>query len=301
MRGQHVDLAERLYEHYFGRLPSVIAEAQSLVRQSNDDFIGSLYAVLAGQYVSTNLVPSAFDKGLGSEVRKALVIEANEDLSESVVCAFAGLYKSAFHSLRSYLDLSLLALAAPLMDKKSLADWVRGRAPTPPFENTIKLLLTHPRLKVLDDALGFKEQVLDIYRSKLSAITHTRGLEDRYTRLPSGYDVRTRILGNFDRQLFAAWYNLCIECVRAVSAALAVMFPLGFQPLPLADKFSPGEQPSDFDYPHTGVLNESEGDKFRQMFDVKTREVLQRISDGDAETRLLVQALEARPLADSQT
>jgi hypothetical protein len=217
-------------------------------------------------------LPSVTNENLFSG-NLAPIIEAEREALTSVTLARMGLYKQALTSLRSALELGLLAVYWDADDQSHVdsQDWWRGSERTPQNRKVEERLQAIPgvasylahdpdffaRVRALGDSLG--------------GYVHTRG--GRYST--SGLVPITN-LPVFSADALQLWADRLVEVAQTVLAVHLMKYPVGLQVTPLSEKF--GLNP-----PAGGFVEPWVRDRFRAFLPETVRDALQHVSDNDAD------------------
>ena len=203
----------------------------------------------------------------------APIIEAERETKTSVTLARQGLYKQALTSLRSALELGLLAVYWDADDQShvDIQDWWRGSARTPPNRNVEQRLQHIPGVaSYLTRDTEFFVGVRELGDS-LGGYVHTRG--GRYST--SGLVPITN-LPVFAVDAIRVWVDRLVDVAQAVLAVHLMKYPVGLQVTPLSEKF--GLNP-----PAGGFVEPWVRERFRAFLSEDVRDALQEVSDSDTD------------------
>ncbi|MBT2519107.1 hypothetical protein J7E29_16820 [Streptomyces sp. ISL-90] len=203
----------------------------------------------------------------------APTIEAEREAKTSVTLARMGLYKQALTSLRSALELGLLAVYWDADDQShvDIQDWWRGSERTPHTRNVEQRLQRTPGVaSYLTRDAEFFERVRELGDS-LGGYVHTRG--GRYST--AGLVPITN-LPVFAVDAMRVWADRLVDVAQAVLAVHLMKYPVGLQVTPLSEKF--GLNP-----PAGGFVEPWVRDRFRAFLPEGVRDALQEISDSDTD------------------
>lgn len=203
----------------------------------------------------------------------APIIEAEREAKTSVTLARMGLYKQALTSLRSALELGLLAVYWDADDQShvDIQDWWRGSERTPENRKVEQRLQRIPGVaSYLTRDPEFFARVRSLGDS-LGGYVHTRG--GRYSTVGL---VPITNLPKFTVGAMRKWADRLLEVAQVVLAVHLMKYPVGLQVTPLSEKF--GLNP-----PWGGFVEPWVRDEFREFLPEEIRDALQEISDSDTD------------------
>jgi hypothetical protein len=200
----------------------------------------------------------------------APIVEAGREITASITLARMGLYKQALASLRSVLELGLLAVYWDADDQShvDIQSWWRGNDKTPMSHKVWS------RLEGIREVAAYVKLDPEFFNrardlsSALSNYVHTRG-----GRHSAGGLVSTNI-PTFSETAFMLWQDHLIDVGRTVLAMHLMKYPVGLQITPLSEKF--GLNP-----PAGGFIEPTVREFFRNYLQERIRDSLQEHSDRD--------------------
>jgi len=144
-----------------------------------------------------------------------LWLESETDIKASVYLCFGGYYRQAIVILRSWLELTLMAIYFSKYPQK-YKKWKRGIEKSPGGNNLISKVFENGK-KEIALKKKIKERRIRMY-DKLSAFTHSRGI-DKY-KLQEGRDNVPRYL----EKSFNLWFKLFKETSKINKDLLKAFF-----------------------------------------------------------------------------
>ena len=155
--------------------------------------------------------------------------EAAVDMENSIIQAIHGLYKPCIGSLRSCLEMSVLALYFQYDEKRlELDDWWEGKIDTPPFRKMREYLFEKENFKKFDAEYCLNDDLADLYR-KLSAFVHNRGWMkwESYFRTPDNEkDIWIKNYVGYKGSFLIHLYKYMYEVFDICSVLFAIQYPL---------------------------------------------------------------------------
>lgn len=152
--------------------------------------------------------------------------ESWDELQISFNLVLFGLYKQAFMSLRSGLELGLLSVYYNINDDghKTVQDWLKSRdsweANTPRTNKIWKIMRSNDNIKNFDDKLKLREHFNKL--SFLHNYVHTKGYK---------YSNRLGIMKSnsqtFEEKIFLEWLNTYQEIVIIITTLHLLKYPIG--------------------------------------------------------------------------
>ncbi len=199
------------------------------------------------------------------------ILEAEYEVKTSATLARFGLYKQAMTSLRSALELGLLAVYWDADDRayEDIREWLRGTKRTPmnrEVKERLKSILGVARY--LERDRGFFGAIAEL-SDELGGYVHTRGLKHAARGIVPSTNFPT-----FSAEAFEAWTESLLDVTRAVLAVHLMKYPLALQHTPLEDKFG-------IDRPIGHFVTPLTRERFRSILSEDVRDILQDLSDSD--------------------
>ncbi len=203
----------------------------------------------------------------------APIIESEREATTSVTLARMGLYKQALTSLRSALELGLLAVYWDADDQSyvDIQNWWRGGARTPQSR------IVEQRLQLIPGVAAYLTRDPEFFvrvrqlGDGLGGYVHTRG--GRYS---TGGLVPITNLPVFAVDALQIWVDQLASVAQSVLAIHLMKYPVGLQVTPLSEKF--GLNP-----PAGGFVEPWMRDRFRAILPESVRDALQEVSDSDTD------------------
>ncbi|WP_447948096.1 hypothetical protein [Microbacterium maritypicum] len=199
------------------------------------------------------------------------IVEAENEVKTSITLVRFGLYKQAMTSLRSALELGLLAVYWDADDRAyaDIREWLRGAQHTPMNKEVKRRLSSIPGVaRYVERDPEFFGRVQGLFNG-LGGYVHTRGLKHAARGIVKITNVPT-----FSAEPFDTWAKALHEVTRTVLAVHLLKYPLALQYTPLTDKFGMDRPMGYFVTPRTR-------DRFRSILTEEARDILQELSDAD--------------------
>jgi hypothetical protein len=228
-----------------------------------------------------DLIPQ-FDYNFGSGHIFPL-LEAEYELESSINLALFGFYKQAIYSLRNYLELGLLSVYWNIEDTGhiTIQNWLRSLENTP-FKNYVfKQILKNKNIEKFNNEMNIIKEIDTLYKELCNYI-HTKGV--KY----SSWTLGMSNVNNFDGKTFIKYLNYFKQAVRIIVALHLLKYPVGLQYTPILEKFGLNE-------PIGGFLRPYQVEQIKKIFEDKTLEVLQKISNEDESAVALAEEINRLP------
>jgi hypothetical protein len=212
-----------------------------------------------------------------------IFFEAEQDLDSSIILLLTGFYKDSFRSMRSFLELYILALYYFVNeDKNSFKNWLQGKTDTPRFSELLRTLSEkNKKIKTLNQNLKWNTEVRSLYK-ELSGFMHTGGALRTHTSL------RNSNMTSFSEIGIETGVEFLLKVIRLTGMVFVVNFPMSFQPLPLFDKFA-------FNQPAGGFLEDDQVDRIKAIFQDDILKELSAIPLSDDDSISLADCVRSMP------
>lgn len=209
--------------------------------------------------------------------------ESYYELENSFELCKQGFYRHSLFALRCVLELAVIGLYYDKEDQAhvSIQEWLHSKDPTPFFRNVLRDLFSSGYFKRFDEILPIRENFEELY-SVLSNYVHVRGY--RYSTTGQSWSNFNR----FSERAFIRYAQLMKKTVRSNIIMMLLKYPIGMQQLPIWQKFG-------FNSPVGGILDGSSQEAVLNVLDDSTRTLLEDISNGDPNTRTIVESIFAMP------
>lgn len=152
--------------------------------------------------------------------------ESWDELQISLNLALFGLYKQAFMSLRSGLELGLLSVYYNINDEghKTVQDWLKSRdsweANTPRTDRIWRILRSNDNIRNFDDKLKFRERFDEL--KFLHNYVHTKGY-----KYSNSLGILKSNFQTFEEEIFIKWLNAYEEIVIIITTLHLLKYPVG--------------------------------------------------------------------------
>lgn len=152
-------------------------------------------------------------------------IESSEELQVSFNLAMFGLYKQAFMSLRSALELGLLSVYYNINDDghKVVKDWLNSKdtweANTPRADKIWKILFSNQNIKDFDQKFEIKQRFSDL--SYLHNYVHTKGY-----KFSNKLGVKISNYQTFEESIFLKWLTAYEDIVIIIITLHMLKYPI---------------------------------------------------------------------------
>lgn len=214
-------------------------------------------------------------------------IDSWEELQVSFTQICFGLYKQAFVSLRSGLELGMLSVYFNINDDghKAVKDWLQAKdkkeADTP-FAKTIwKILLQNDNVRKFNE----KHEIETVHKNLgyLHNYVHTKGVKhsNRMGLLKSNSQT-------FEAELISKWLKSYADIISLVSTLHLLKYPISVVRFDYNKKFG-------IDIPSFGGLEEYNIDKIASILPDKYLEDIEKIANEDPATRQTIKEIRAFP------
>jgi len=214
-------------------------------------------------------------------------IDSWEELQVSFTQICFGLYKQAFVSLRSGLELGMLSVYFNINDDghNAVKDWLQSKdikeADTP-FAKTIwKILLQNDNIRKFNE----KHDIETVHKNLgyLHNYVHTKGAKhsNRMGLLKSNFQT-------FNAELISKWLKSYADIISLVSTLHLLKYPISVVRFDYSKKFG-------IDIPSFGGLEEYNIDKIASILPDKYLEDIELIAKEDPTTQTTIQEISAFP------
>ncbi len=211
-----------------------------------------------------------------------LVLEAEQDLNSAFLLLLMGFYKDGFRAMRSFLELTLFALANFVEeDQEYFKGWLAGKRGTPKFADLVKKVSLKNGFEKLNEKLEWDTNVTDLY-NELSGYIHTRGARHTNSSLRNSNTI------SFSESGMSQGMTLLLSTMKHAAEAFVVVFPMALQSIPLLQKFA-------FGGPVGGFLDEDQVESVKGIFEETVLDVLVQVSQSDSETVSLAESIRSMP------
>ena len=216
--------------------------------------------------------------------------ESGVEFSIAYYLVRRGIYRQAFVSLRTTLELGLLSVYWDRKDEseQDISKWISSKQDTP-FMGTIrKGLKSIAGVAAYDNEMGLlrKHGRIDRVYQELNDFAHAKGADYSIGSLGGGWAGLNT--ANFNQSTFEDWVNLANEVVKLIVITHFLKYPVGLQETPLDEKF--GLNP-----PIGGFLNPWQADLLREFIGQSDADLLQSISDLDQNAVEIGREIRAMP------
>ena len=270
----NTDRVLRETERYMDENPSVLSRLSEIF--SAHDEISDLFPQTAQKFVSGSYFP---------------MIESKTELNISLFLMKRGLYRHAFVSLRTVLELGLLSVYWDRGDRSEIeiSDWLGSNEDTPFMRIVRRELKSIPNVAAYnkhDDLFGKNGSVQRLYK-QLNNFAHVKGLQYSVGMLGDS-KIPGSGVAEFSNKTLTRWIELAEEVIKIVIVVHLLKYPIGLQETPMDDKFGS-------DGPSGGFLNPWQAEQLREFVGKPTATILQSISDADTEAVEFARQIRARP------
>jgi hypothetical protein len=214
-------------------------------------------------------------------------IEAWEELQVSFTQICFGLYKQAFVSLRSGLELGILSVYFNINDDghKVVKDWLNSKdvreADTPRAKMIWKILLSNENIKKFNEKHNIKKTFDEL--GYLHNYVHTKGAK---------YSNRMGLLKNnsqtFEIELISKWVKSYSDIISLVSTLHLLKYPISVIRFDYSKKFG-------IDIPSFGGLEEFNIDKIAKILPEHYLNDIELIAKEDIETQKTINEISSLP------
>lgn len=214
-------------------------------------------------------------------------IESWEELQVSFNQICFGLYKQAFVSLRSGLELGMLSVYFNINDDghNAVKEWLNAKdnkeANTPRAETIWKILLSNNNIKIFNDKHNLRQTFDNL--GYLHNYVHTKGAKhsNRMGVLKSNFQT-------FESKLISKWLDSYADIISLVSTLHLLKYPISVVKFDYRKKFG-------IDIPSFGGLEEYNIDKIASILPEKYLEDIEIIANEDPTTQETIKEISAFP------
>lgn len=214
-------------------------------------------------------------------------IESWEELQVSFNQICFGLYKQAFVSLRSGLELGMLSVYFNINDDghNAVKEWLNAKdnkeANTPRAETIWKILLSNNNIKIFNDKHNLRQTFDNL--GYLHNYVHTKGAKhsNRMGVLKSNFQT-------FESKLISKWLESYADIISLVSTLHLLKYPISVVKFDYRKKFG-------IDIPSFGGLEEYNIDKIASILPEKYLEDIEIIANEDPTTQETIKEISAFP------
>jgi len=214
-------------------------------------------------------------------------IDSWEELQVSFTQICFGLYKQAFVSLRSGLELGMLSVYFNINDDghNTVKEWLNSKdkreANTPRTETIWKILLSNGNIKAFNDKHNLKETHENL--GYLHNYVHTKGAK---------YSNRMGLLKSnsqtFEAKLLSKWLNSYTDIISLVSTLHLLKYPISVIRFDYRKKFG-------IDIPSFGGLEEDNIEDIASILPTKFLEDIELIAQEDLTTQETIKEISSFP------
>lgn len=219
--------------------------------------------------------------------------ESWNDLQISCTQAFFGLYKQAFVSLRSGLELGLLSVYYNINDDghNVVRDWLESKdsreANTPRADKIWKILLSNNNIQMFNDKHDLRGRIDSL--NYLHNYVHTKG-----SQFSNSFGGLKGNFQTFEENVFNQWLIAYEEVVIIIAAMHLLKYPLAVIEFDYFKKFG-------IDMPNFGGLEKFKLDKIAAVLPIGFMDDIKQIAATDELTQITLQQITAMPdLTDDQ-
>jgi len=214
-------------------------------------------------------------------------IESWEELQVSFNLVCFGLYKQAFVSLRSGLELGLLSVYYNINDDghNAVKDWLNSKnirdANTPNADKIWKILLSNENIKKFNDKHNLRETFDNL--GYLHNYVHTKGAKhsNRMGLLKSNCQT-------FESKLIDKWLTSYADIISLVCSLHLLKYPIAVIRFDYSKKFG-------IDIPSFGGLEEFNIDKFTKILPNQYLTDIEAIANEDPTTQQTIKEISSLP------
>lgn len=213
-------------------------------------------------------------------------VESSEELQISFNLVMFGLYKQAFMSLRSALEVGMLSVYYNINDDghKIVKDWLNSKdtweANTPRSDKIWKILKTNKNIESFDHKLNLKERFEDL--SYLHNYVHTKGY-----KYSNQLGLKKSNCQTFEEKVFLKWLDAYEKVVIIVATLHMLKYPITSIEYDWDDKVG-------IDNPFP-ILKSFEIDRIREILPCAYFREIQSIASVDPDTQELLNYIENLP------
>jgi len=215
-------------------------------------------------------------------------LESKAELQISFTLCCFGLYKQAFVSLRSGLELGLLSVYYNINDEghETIKDWFNSKdsfeANTPRADKIWNILLSNSNIKKFNEKHNLKELFEQF--SYLHNYVHSKG-----------YAFSNRVgldkanFQTFEPQLFEKWFNSYSKVVSLITTLHLIKYPISVIRYDYSIKFGIEDIPS------FGGLDEYYIDKIAKILPSGYMKDIEDIAQNDYDTQQIIKGIDSLP------
>lgn len=214
-------------------------------------------------------------------------IESWEELQVSFTQICFGLYKQAFVSLRSGLELGMLSVYFNINDDghNTVKEWLQSKntkeANTPRAETIWKILLSNENIKKFNEKHDIRKTFDGL--GYLHNYVHTKGAKHS-----NRMGLRKSNFQTFESKLLTKWLDSYTDIVSLVCTLHLLKYPVSVIRFDYSKKFG-------FDIPSFGGLEEFEIDKFATILPKNYMNDIEEIAQNDSVTQEIIKEIRSFP------
>jgi hypothetical protein len=214
--------------------------------------------------------------------------ESWKDLQISYTQCLFGLYKQAFTSLRSGLELGILSIYYNINDEghKTIADWYESKenpeANTPRAEKIWKIILSNSNFKAFNERYDLKSQYYKL--GDLHNYVHTKGI--KYSNSLDGI-VRANF-PMFAEDAFHLWLSWYKEVIAYITTLHLIKYPLSVIEYDYSKKFG-------IDIPNFGGLMNGKLSRIEKLVSPEIISTIQEIGLHDEQAKAILHRIHSLP------
>jgi hypothetical protein len=199
-------------------------------------------------------------------------LEADTEISNSLLVASIGCYRLGFTSHRSVLELGLLSIFYDSSSdgERSRDDWLKAKTNTPFFKDMCTKLFKHPNFEDIQSKYDLKNDLATLYY-RLCDFTHTKGGKHSNRRL--GGNLLHGIF--FNEGTFLDFISALKATVKMSVILHLVRYPVGLLHTPLYAKFG-------LNRPVGTFLSPEDSEHLKKIVGVPYNAILQSFADADS-------------------
>lgn len=214
-------------------------------------------------------------------------LDSWEELQVSFTQICFGLYKQAFVSLRSGLELGMLSVYFNINDNghNAVKQWLNSKdsdeAKTPRANTIWKILLSNKNIKQFNDKHDIRKTFDNL--GYLHNYVHTKGAKysNRMGLLKSNYQT-------FEANLIAKWLDSYSDIISLISTLHLLKYPISVVRYDYSKKFG-------IDVPNFGNLEEYDIDKIANILPENYLKDIESIAQADESTQEIVKEISSFP------
>lgn len=216
-------------------------------------------------------------------------IDSWEELQVSFTQICFGLYKQAFVSLRSGLELGLLSVCFNINDDghNAVQEWLNSNADTPRAKKIWRILRQNDNIQKFDDKHNLKQVHEDL--GYLHDYVHTKGAN--YSNSMGLIKSNSQ---TFEKKLISKWLSSYADIISLVSTLHLLKYPISVIRFDYSRKFG-------IDIPSFGGLDEYSIDKIASILPDKYLEDIEFIAKDDPTAQKTINEISSMPdMTDEQ-